>query len=185
GSIASLTRHAPELPIVVLTNTDDAELSVEAVRLGAQDYLVKRQVTSTVLLRSLRYAIERKRISEALQDANNALERKVGDRTAELEAANRSLHREVLARQIAQERLAVAQRAGGIGTFEWNLQTDEVLWSPELEALYGVPPGQLGRSYHAWLQTICPGDRESLARILQNAIQSERTLDVEARERGG
>lgn len=180
-SIESLARHAPKLPIVVLTNTDDAALSLAAVRHGAQDYLVKRHVTQAILLRSLRYAIERKRIAEALTEANDALERKVSERTAELEATNRRLQREVLARQVVQERLEVAQRAGRIGTFEWDLQTGEAIWSPELEALYGGSPGHLGRSREAWMQTIYPADREHLTRTLEQAIQHDSSLAVEFR----
>lgn len=48
-----------DIPIVVLTDLDDEELAVEAVRQGAQDYLVKGQVTTELLVRSLRYGIER------------------------------------------------------------------------------------------------------------------------------
>jgi PAS domain S-box-containing protein len=59
--------HAPSVPIVVLTGHDDELLAVRAVREGAQDYLVKGQVTSQLLVRAMRYATERKRAIEALQ----------------------------------------------------------------------------------------------------------------------
>jgi Flp pilus assembly CpaE family ATPase len=53
--------QAPEVPIVLLTGLDDEQLAVEAMRQGAQDYLVKGQVDSSLLVRSMRYAIERHR----------------------------------------------------------------------------------------------------------------------------
>ncbi len=59
--------HAPNLPIVVLTGLDDEALAVRAVREGAQDYLVKGQVTGQVLVRAMRYATERKRAVEELR----------------------------------------------------------------------------------------------------------------------
>ena len=59
--------HAPNLPIVVLTGLDDEALAVRAVREGAQDYLVKGQVTGQVLVRAMRYATARKRSVEELR----------------------------------------------------------------------------------------------------------------------
>lgn len=58
---------APHLPIVVLTGRDDSELALIAVREGAQDYLVKGRVDGQLLIRSMRYAIERKRNLEAVE----------------------------------------------------------------------------------------------------------------------
>ncbi len=58
----SLKAQAPKLPIVVLSGLEDEEVAIKAVQEGAQDYLVKSQVSGPLLARSLRYAIERKRI---------------------------------------------------------------------------------------------------------------------------
>ncbi len=84
ASLAPLISQAPCLPIVVLTNTNDDKLALEAVRRGAQDYLVKRQVNSELLIRSLCYAIERKQVLETLRAVNETLETRVQERTAEL-----------------------------------------------------------------------------------------------------
>ncbi len=56
----------PGLPIVVLTGLDDTEVSIEALHKKAQDYLVKGNLGADILCRSVRYAIERKRVEEAL-----------------------------------------------------------------------------------------------------------------------
>ena len=59
--------QAPQTPIVVLSGLDDEALAVQAVRAGAQDYLVKGQADSRLLVRAMRYAIERKQAEEALR----------------------------------------------------------------------------------------------------------------------
>ena len=52
---------APDVPIVVLTGLDDERLALSAVAHGAQDYLIKGRVDESLIGRSIRYAIERKR----------------------------------------------------------------------------------------------------------------------------
>ncbi len=68
---------APKLPVLVLTGQDDDTLGLRTVQTGAQDYLVKDQLTAPILMRVLTYAIERKRlqletarIHEALKEQN-------------------------------------------------------------------------------------------------------------------
>jgi diguanylate cyclase (GGDEF)-like protein len=58
---------APHLPIIVLTGMDDDALAIEAVQAGAQDYLIKGNVNGALLIRSMNYAIERKKMAERMQ----------------------------------------------------------------------------------------------------------------------
>jgi diguanylate cyclase (GGDEF)-like protein len=57
---------SPTIPIVVLSGVSDQSLALQAVRQGAQDYLVKGQGHPELLARAIRYAIERKRFEEHL-----------------------------------------------------------------------------------------------------------------------
>ena len=56
---------APWVPILILTNVKDEATALRAVREGAQDYLLKRDVESNLLSRAIRYAIERERADRA------------------------------------------------------------------------------------------------------------------------
>jgi signal transduction histidine kinase len=58
---------APHVPIIVLSGLNDETTAIKAVQMGAQDYLVKDKVESNLLIRSIRYAIERKRAEEEHQ----------------------------------------------------------------------------------------------------------------------
>ena len=63
----SVRSVAGSTPIVVMTGEDDDRQALQAMRDGAQDYLVKDRVDADILVRSIRYAIERKRVEEALR----------------------------------------------------------------------------------------------------------------------
>jgi PAS domain S-box-containing protein len=65
---------APGLPVVVLSRVDDETIAAKTVRSGAQDYLVKGDVSAGLLVRSLRYALERHRAEQALAARERLLE---------------------------------------------------------------------------------------------------------------
>lgn len=58
---------APNVPVVVLSRLDDETVALGAVQAGAQDYLIKGEVDGKLLVRSIRYAIERHKMSMALR----------------------------------------------------------------------------------------------------------------------
>ncbi|MBD2594952.1 response regulator [Nostoc spongiaeforme FACHB-130] len=59
----------PDIPVVVLTGLDDEELAMQALAEGAQDYLVKDQITIQRLVQAIRYAIEREEILNKLRES--------------------------------------------------------------------------------------------------------------------
>jgi two-component system, sensor histidine kinase and response regulator len=70
-TVERIQQAALEIPIVVLTGLDNDEIGLQAVQAGAQDYLVKGEVDARLLVRVLRYAIERKRNEVELKEARN------------------------------------------------------------------------------------------------------------------
>ena len=66
-TLEHLVAAAPDVPMVILTGTDDEALAVEAIRKGAQDYLVKGNGDSSLVVRAIRYGRERKRAEEAMR----------------------------------------------------------------------------------------------------------------------
>jgi DNA-binding response OmpR family regulator len=60
---------SPNLPVIVLTGNDNDEVATQAVHRGAQDFLVKGQVTGNLVARSIRYAIERKKLLAQVENS--------------------------------------------------------------------------------------------------------------------
>jgi signal transduction histidine kinase len=102
--------EAPRTAIVVLTGLDNEALGVEAVRQGAQDYLVKGQTERRLLMRSVRYAIERQRTEEELAKYRDSLEELVAHRTAALATSNAVLQEQMLERARVEEALDITRR---------------------------------------------------------------------------
>jgi PAS domain S-box-containing protein len=67
-TFVKLSCQVQEVPIVVITGLNDETLAIRAVQEGAQDYLIKGQVSGDVLVRSIRYAIERKRTEQKIRE---------------------------------------------------------------------------------------------------------------------
>jgi diguanylate cyclase (GGDEF)-like protein len=103
-TVQALLDRMPELPtLIVLSGLGDEDSAVQAVQSGAQDYLVKGHVDTALLVRSIRYAIERSQAKRALRQANDELERRVVERTAELANTVVALHAEIAERKQAEE----------------------------------------------------------------------------------
>lgn len=67
GTFIKVHTQEATIPIVVLTGLDDEKIGLEAVKKGAQDFLVKGQVDGDLLIRAMRYAIERQQAEEELR----------------------------------------------------------------------------------------------------------------------
>jgi signal transduction histidine kinase len=87
----SIRRQAPHLPVVILSACDNDDLALHAVQTGAQDYLPKGEINDTLLVRCVRYALERQRTEEQIRALNADLERRVRERTRELAVANQEM----------------------------------------------------------------------------------------------
>ncbi|MFH1448162.1 MAG: ATP-binding protein [Candidatus Micrarchaeota archaeon] len=100
----------PSIPIVVLTGLASEEAGVEAIKKGAMDYLVKDEYSGDMLVRAIRYSLERKRLKEQLRKHREHLEELVKERTAELERTNEELQEEIRERKQTEEQLKQAKQ---------------------------------------------------------------------------
>jgi PAS domain S-box-containing protein len=157
--LEELQKEVPDTPIVVISGTSqDLSMALESLRRGAQDYLIKGKANSFVIHRSLRYAIERKQMEDALARSEIRL-------------------RQII--ETTKDALIVMDAEGRIT--EWNPQAEKIFGWPRNEALGRlvadtvVPP------------RLRDGHRKGLARFLETgeAAVSNRTVELPALHRDG
>ena len=73
-TVENFTEAIPNLPAIVLTNASDENLAMAAISRGAQDYLIKGEITPNLLVRSISYSIERGQLLKKLIQSNADLE---------------------------------------------------------------------------------------------------------------
>lgn len=75
-------------------------------------------------------------------------------------------------RRAYAERMRIAQEVAKVGTFEWNVTTGQIIWTSELEALYGMPPGSFGGGYEAWSAMVHPEDLPFVEADIQRSLEN-------------
>ena len=97
--------------------------------------------------------------TQTLSDANATLEGRVHEWTREVRATHEALKRRAEELSRSQQHLARAQRIAGIGSFERDLRTDEVIWSEETYRIFGIVPGATPPTRQEMLAFVHPDDR--------------------------
>lgn len=70
-TLQKLHSKAPDIPVIILSGQDDPQMETDAIHMGAQDYLVKGEAERKLVIRSIRYALEREAFDSELREAQN------------------------------------------------------------------------------------------------------------------
>ena len=150
----------PQVPIVVMSGLEDEELAVRALQEGAQDYLVKGQVDSNILIRAMRHAIERKQAEDALRKSHDKLELLVQERTGDLMAANELLLQEIEERKKAEVLLREALKE--VKQFKNQLREENIYLKEEFNLLHShkdiVGNSEAIKTVLAQIEQVAPTD---------------------------
>jgi PAS domain S-box-containing protein len=136
-----------EIPIILLSARAGEEARIEGMEAGADDYLIKPFSTRELLARVEAHV----RMTRIRREAEAALQENA-------------------------QRLRLAQRAGRVGIFEWQIPQNRVIWSAELERLYGLAEGSFEGTFDAWSRRVVAEDAERVAQGVDTCLR-ERCTD--------
>jgi PAS domain S-box-containing protein len=74
----------------------------------------------------------------------------------------------------SEERYALAQKAANIGSWDWNIITDELFWSDTIEPLFGFSKGEFGATYEAFLESVHPDDRQFVKDSVNISVEEDK-----------
>ena len=82
---------------------------------------------------------------------------------------------------LAQTRLRLALSAARIGSWRWDVRSDEVEWSGDLETVHGLAPGAFRGTFEAFVELVHPDDREHVRGCIAHALEHKGEYEVEFR----
>ncbi len=142
-------------PILMITALDD-EASVErAFAVGATDYITK----------PIQWEVLRQRVSRLIEASLHV----------------KTLRQQTEQAQLREAQLRMALDAVRMGTWDWDVLTNQITWSDNLEVLFGLEPGSFESTYAAFIECVHPEDRNFVSRSVIEAIQKEAEYDIEYR----
>ena len=98
---------------------------------------------------------------------------------AQDELAERKRTEEVL--RGSKERLRLGLQAARMGTWDWNIPENRFIWSANMEALFGLAPGEFDGSYEQFVARLHPDDRDRVLKAINAAMTPGADYDIEFR----
>ena len=139
--------RCPDVPFIFVSGALGEELAIEALKIGATDYVLKERLSRIVTS-----------VRRALREASDRAERK---------QAEQQLRR-------SEAFLAEGQRISHTGSWGWVLSSGKVIWSEEQYRMLGLDPGKAQPSVELFLSVLHPEDRSRVRHDLEEATSAKR-----------
>ncbi len=176
-----------DIPVIFMSALTDTFDKVTGLNLGAVDYITKPIETEELLSR-IHTHLSISRLQKKLFELNVQLEEKILARTEEVRKTNIQLRKEIEERKQtetelkqSEERYALAQKVGNIGSWDWNILTGDLYWSEQIEPMFGYKKGEFGATYEAFLECVHSEDRQNVIDSVNACIEKRKDYDIEHR----
>ena len=144
------------IPVIVLTGVNNEIVGNQAVKAGAQDFLVKGQLDGKLLGRAIRYAIQRHKEVQKLEDTKREL-------------------------TINERRIVKAQQLAGFGNWEMDLVSYEMVWTDEIYKIFGFHPGTITTGMSDYNRYVHYEDRDAVEKFFDEAMKDGKLKKIEHR----
>lgn len=144
-TLSKLLERVNNIPVIVLTGTNNEIVGNQAVKAGAQDFLVKGQFDGKLLGRSIRYSLQRFRTQQRLEDIAREL-------------------------SINEKRIVEAQEMALFGNWEMDIVSNSMIWTDAVYRIFGFQPGSFNPTLSDYLNYVHIEDRELVESFFEKAI---------------
>lgn len=155
-TLTNFQERYPELPVVVMTGINDDIVGNQAIKSGAQDYLVKGEFEAKTMGRVMRYALQRHKTQQKLEETAKSL-------------------------IISDKRFLEAQQMVKFGSWDVNLVTNEMKWSDETFRIFGFLPRQFAPTLSDYIRYVYVEDRSNVEAFFAAATKSGELQKIEHR----
>ena len=138
---------------LLMTLAGQAAIAIENANLFllTQKEIMDRQLAERALQKQ----------TEELLQLNDKLEQRVGERTAEIE--------------VTRKRLEIAAEAAGLGIWDWDILTGNLIWDAQMHRIYGITPEEFDGQIDTLLKAIHPEDQNILIEVAQEVMENKET----------
>ena len=145
----------PDMPVIMFTDSGSEEVAVQGMKSGLSDYVLKGRPIRRLAI-AVRESLEKQRIRQEYAVALEQL-------------------------QLSEERFRLALDSAKLGSWDWNMLTNEIVWSENHELLFGLAPGSFLGTYEGFIACVHPDDRELIAQSITRALETKADYNQEHR----
>ncbi len=155
-TLSRFLEKVPFVPIIVMTGMNNEIIGNQAIKAGAQDFLVKGQFDGKTLGRSIRYALQRFKTHSKLEEMAKEL-------------------------AISENRYLEAQELAHFGNWEMDIVGFKMKWSDEIFRIFGFEPETISPSLSDYLGYVHREDREAVEKFFENSGKDGQLHRIEHR----